>query len=148
MKLIKQGESECLLASICMIADTPIEVARTLVPKQYGSWKSFIRSQNDKEISLILQCICPKIPFGFGLFEVEAFIPLPEYAINLSKRGVLVVGVEDPVRGYAAHAVAFEQGTIYNPHGFVYGWEDFITQYAHDLQTHPNDIFICGIVYA
>lgn len=135
MRLQRQGEKECFLAACATLAGVPIEDVReyACLISGAGAWAELSGTPRfwptAEQVARAL---------GLGVIAEGAakrwhWQPATEAAPDLSGRGVVYVRWE---RG-GCHAMAFQEGVVYDPNGLVLPWAEWV------LET-PKLYVLCG----
>lgn len=152
MQIVKQIGQECLLASMCMVADADYKVARKLITSY-----SWIDHMDRRSAAFFLVCdlICPPVSEFMKQWPTRGApcdaitTPLPNEALDLSGRGILILFF-DTWFITCAHAVAFEDYKIFDPAtGKRLAWFPFAANYKHESGVlHLDEWHVCGIIHA
>ena len=126
MQLQKQGFNECELATIAMLADRPLDEVREVACKMLGTLTWLPLSLSIEAFWLTVEALC----VHFGLAKIH---PRMNQATannttpDLSGKGQITIQFS----GEEAHAMAFEDGLVYDPNGErPVTWEEWLTEMA------------------
>ena len=116
MQLQRQGELECQLATIAMLADVPLLEVRTraLELTQTETWASYFNTQRASRVIsfwLIASMLCSEYGVSMTLPDTDTGVTPGEAPnINLSGKGQITVVWNNNT----AHAIAYEDGIVYD----------------------------------
>jgi len=145
MRLLKQRSWECALCSVCMATGTSITKARKDATIVSGTnWERF-RRWNGKSSQRFLRKILPSMPMDFGFIDTDRRLPIPEWGIDLSRKGI--INVYDSGSGQF-HAMAFHKNMIYDSELYIKAsWQVWLKEAGRRWCYNPLNTIICGILY-
>ena len=146
MKIQKQGFNECQLATIAMLANRPLSEVREVACKMLGTSTWLPLSVTIEIYWLTVEALC----IYFGLAEIH---PKMNQATannttpNLSGKGQITIQWDNEGVRSSAHAMAFEDGLVYDPNGDKpVTWEEWLVGIAERyLDMHVLAIVVSRI---
>lgn len=150
MKAIRQTGPECLLAAMCAVAGEDYRQVRV----HYQDWLIHLNFRT-RTLKLACENLFPPMwpilknwPRAVnGMMPEQVGTALPNEAINLSGKGILIIAACSRFASPYVHALAFEDWNILDPAvGDISPWLDFAYQYGrlYDIL----DWHVCTIVRA
>lgn len=124
MKLLRQGDNECYLASLAMLTDHSVEDVRRVAEQSLGMCYHLLWSISYSEQAVCFVRMMKHLAAVFDITLEYQKHPIPSYQptqgteprdlckSDLRGKGVLSYWL---VPGTPGHSVAFEDGVIFNP---------------------------------
>ena len=145
MKIQKQGFNECQLATIAMLANRPLSEVREVACKMLGTSTWLPLTVTLETYWLTVEALC----IYFGLAEIHPKMSQATTNIkpNLSGRGQITVQFDNEGAHSLTHAMAFEDGLVYDPNGDKpVTWEEWLAAMAEEyLNKHISAIVVSRI---
>ena len=141
MQLQRQGFNECQLATIAMLADRPLDEVREVACKMMGSATWLPLSVSIQAFWLIVESLY--VHYGLTKIHPRLNQATTSIAPNLLGRGQITIQFD----GREAHAMAFEDGLVYDPNGDKpVTWEEWLATMAEEyLNKHISAIVVSRI---
>ena len=131
MQLQRQGFNECQLATIAMLANRPLSEVREVACKMLGTSAWLPLSVTLETYWLTVGALC--IYFGLAEIQPKMSQVTTNIITNLAGKGQITVKFDNEGARPSAHAMAYEDGLVYDPNGDKpVTWEEWLAKVAEE----------------